>query len=151
MVGLIIKEKYLNPFEILVHNFHLTIVVMCENICFIALHKQQFLSDSSCYSVIKYSNEIENQEERAFLTLSFLYWIGQNVFKKNDWILDYFSFSTETQFYFSFFFRWFLFVLFVLFIYYDWIAIQCFHIFVDRKHSQTHSAATKRKKLMTMA
>lgn len=66
MVGLIIKEKYLNPFEILVQNFHLTILVMCENIWFIALRKQQSLSDSSCYSMIKYSNKIENQEEKAF-------------------------------------------------------------------------------------
>lgn len=83
MVGLIIKGKYLNPFEILVHNFHLTIVVVCENICFIALHKQHFLSDSSCYSMIKYSNEIENQEERAVWPCRFfLYWIGQNVLKK---------------------------------------------------------------------
>lgn len=66
MVGLIIKEEYLNPFEILVQNFHLTILVMSENICFIALRKQQSLSDSSCYSMIKYSHKIENQEERTF-------------------------------------------------------------------------------------
>lgn len=115
MVGLIIKEEYLNPFEILVQNFHLTILVMCENICFIALRKQQSLSDSSWYSMIKYSHKIENQEERTFdLVVSLFHWNGQN-YKR--WLkFGLFSFISQNPFSFFFLRLIFLFVLFIYFI-----------------------------------
>lgn len=115
MVGLIIKEEYLNPFEILVQNFHLTILVMCENICFIALRKQQSLSDSSWYSMIKYSHKIEYQEERTFdLVVSLFHWNGQN-YKR--WLkFGLFSFISQNPFSFFFLRLIFLFVLFIYFI-----------------------------------